>query len=854
MQGAALAACGFEGHQFIGTTLPEFFETQDLSHPSIAAHLRACAGESIAYQTTAWGRIWDCQVEPLHDATGTIVGTVGIALDASRRLQADAALRESRQQYEDLVNSIDGIVWEADVATTRFTFVSQQAERLLGYPIARWLEEPAFWPDHMHPDDRPWAVPFCASATAEMKPHEFEYRMIAADGRVVWLRDIVTVVCENGRPVKLRGVMVDITEKKRAEADLQNSETRFRRAFYDAPIGMGLVTPEGNFLQVNHAYCEMTGYTEAEMLQWTFQSVTHPDDVAANVEGFHRLLMGEIDRLQMEKRYIHKQGHIVWGLVSVSLVRDAQGNPMYGVAQIQDITQRKRAEAAVLEKEEQYRSIFEATSDGVMITDLDTNVVVAANPACDRMHGYPEGGMVGLMPHAYIHPDDLYLYQSYRQAVLDGGEFRCRARDIRKDGTAFNIEVYGRAFMYRGKRHALGVIRDVTEQVDAQRILETRVEERTRQLRTLLKVSENITSTLELEPLLQVALAQLKSLVDYTGARIFVVQGPDLVSLGEQTPLPEGQAHRTRWPIDQLGEPWELVSRGQTILIPDVRADTPDARHFQRLAGNELNTVMSYIGCCMWIPLIVRDRIIGVLSVTHRECGYFTERHVELAHAVARQAAIAIENAQLYEAARDRAALEERQHLARELHDSVSQALYGIVLGARTARTLLDRDPTRVAQPLDYVLSLAEAGLAEMRALIFELRPESLELEGLVAALEKQAASLRARHGLEVGLELGEEPELPLSAKEALYRIAQEATHNIVKHAQAKRVQLRLRSDGEGTTLEIEDDGVGFDPTGAFPGHLGLRSMRERVEQQHGALALISSPGAGTCVRVHFTR
>jgi signal transduction histidine kinase len=250
----------------------------------------------------------------------------------------------------------------------------------------------------------------------------------------------------------------------------------------------------------------------------------------------------------------------------------------------------------------------------------------------------------------------------------------------------------------------------------------------------------------------------------------------------------------------------------------------------------------------------VRERIIGVLSITHHECGHFTERHAELAHAVARQVAIAIENAQLYEAARGRAALEERQHLARELHDSVSQALYGIALGARTARTLLDRDPTKVAQPLDYVLSLAEAGLAEMRALIFELRPESLELEGLVAALEKQAASLRARHGLDVALDLGEEPDLPLSTKEALYRIAQEATHNVVKHAQAKRVQLKLRADADGTALEIEDDGVGFDPTGAFPGHLGLRSMRERVEAQRGALALVSAPGAGTSIRVRFTR
>src|SRR5213078_3825441 len=140
--------------------------------------------------------------------------------------------------------------------------------------------------------------------------------------------------------------------------------------------------------------------------------------------------------------------------------------------------------------------------------------------------------------------------------------------------------------------------------------------------------------------------------------------------------------------------------------------------------------------------------------------------------------------------AQAKAALEERQRLARELHDSVSQALFGISLGARTARALLAQDPARAAEPIDYVQSLAEAGLAEMRALIFELRPESLESEGLVAAISKQAAALRARHQIEVRADLGAEPALPLERKEALYRIAQEATHNTVKHARAGAIDL----------------------------------------------------------------
>jgi signal transduction histidine kinase len=207
----------------------------------------------------------------------------------------------------------------------------------------------------------------------------------------------------------------------------------------------------------------------------------------------------------------------------------------------------------------------------------------------------------------------------------------------------------------------------------------------------------------------------------------------------------------------------------------------------------------------------------------------------------------------LYTQAQELAALQERQRLARELHDSVSQALYGISLGAHTVRKALEEsEPEEAIEPIEYVIVLAEAGIAEMRALIFELRPESLEAEGLVAALTRQVAVLRARYKLSVEADLGDEPELPLEIKEVLYRIAQEALHNIVKHARATAVVLRLTNQKDEMILEVHDNGRGFDPTGSFPGHLGLASMRERVAKVGGTLSIESAPGQGTdmCVQV----
>jgi signal transduction histidine kinase len=204
----------------------------------------------------------------------------------------------------------------------------------------------------------------------------------------------------------------------------------------------------------------------------------------------------------------------------------------------------------------------------------------------------------------------------------------------------------------------------------------------------------------------------------------------------------------------------------------------------------------------------------------------------------------------LYEQAQELASLQERQRLARELHDSVSQVLYSIGLGAHTARVALESDPQQAVASIDYVLSLTEAGLAEMRALIFELRPESLELEGLVAALSRLVAVLRTRYKLTVNVDVEEDPHLPLEIKQALYRIAQEALHNIVKHARASVVELRLSELANEVILEVRDNGKGFDTSASFPGHLGLRSMRERATKMGGTFTIESLPGQGTCIVV----
>ena len=254
------------------------------------------------------------------------------------------------------------------------------------------------------------------------------------------------------------------------------------------------------------------------------------------------------------------------------------------------------------------------------------------------------------------------------------------------------------------------------------------------------------------------------------------------------------------------------------------------------------------------VPITVRGRVYGNLYLTEkRGRSQFTDDDERAVVTLAAQAGVAIENARLFAEAQQRLALEARHRLARELHDSVSQALFSMTLETRGAQLLLERAHLPADGPLGERLGnlrqLTQGALAEMRALIFELRPEALREEGLAAAIRKQAEGVSARTEISVDVRLPKTPvALPGDVEEQVYRLVQEALANIAKHSRARSavVQLRHRRNAQELVVEVTDDGVGFDASAPQPGHLGLRTMAQRMDQLGGSLRVDTGPGRGT--------
>ncbi len=382
--------------------------------------------------------------------------------------------------------------------------------------------------------------------------------------------------------------------------------------------------------------------------------------------------------------------------------------------------------------------------------------------------------------------------------------------------------------------------------------LEQRVEERTQalqrralQLETSRRVSREITSILDINDLLKRVVELMKRAFGYYYVAVFLVDGETntLVfaagsgELGQQ-PKREGM----RLTIGAASLNGHVAQSNKAAMVNDVSQD-PRYIADERLPDTRAELV---------IPLRIGERVLGTLDVQSAELNAFDEEDLRIMQSLGDQVAIAIENARLYDRSRMFAVLEERNRLAHELHDSVTQSLYSLVLFAGAGQEVVKSGGLEpVKQHLGRIEDTAQQALKEMRLLVFELRPPLLENEGLVGALRQRLDTVEGRAGVKARLLVEGDVELPAAIDEGLYRIAQEALNNALKHAAAGSVTVSIRVTGERVELEVVDDGTGFDVEAVRDaGGLGLASMRDRAAELGGVLQITSTPKEGTSVKV----
>jgi signal transduction histidine kinase len=381
---------------------------------------------------------------------------------------------------------------------------------------------------------------------------------------------------------------------------------------------------------------------------------------------------------------------------------------------------------------------------------------------------------------------------------------------------------------------------------DEAQMLAKQVERRNEQLTVLNTLARMAVSTLDVERMLTDVTMQIQQGFGYGHVEVYLVddeeQGLVLAAqAGSVTPNEVGY----RQPIE-LGLLGRTYRTGQTVRIDDVLIE-PDY-HLQTMTTTRSE---------LCVPVVSNGRVRAMLNLESQRVGAFTDEDVAVLETAADVLASAIENARLYKRAQEAAVLEERGRLARDLHDSVSQQLFSMTLTAQAARAQLGKNPARATSQLERLQETATAALAEMRALIFQLRPPGLSEQGLVAALQQHVAALGRREGLTVELQISGEERYARGAEQAIYRIVQESLNNIVKHAGTCNVTISLDMQPEQLRLHVADDGHGFDLDSErylSNRHLGLTSMRERAAELGGTLDLCSQLGQGPDVVVVVPR
>ena len=643
----------------------------------------------------------------------------------------------------------------------------------------------------------------------------------------------------------VRRAMGEVEERRRAEEALKRSEERFRSLVRYASDIIAILDAEGTILYESPAVERVLGFRPEERIGTDAFSHVHSDDLGTVRSRFADLLEDPDRRFSAEYRTLDSDGNWrCFEAIGTNLLDDPVVRGI--VINTRDISERRRAEKALRDSEELYRTVVEQAAENIFVVDLESKRILEANAALQRSLGYTLEELKAMTLYDVVAYDREDIDENTERIVAEGKHFVGERKHLRKDGSLVDVEVNVGVIPY-GERRALCVVaHDVTEHKRSEAALRHSLSV----LMALREAGQVLSSTLESEEIVSRLLEIMRSVADLTAA---------VISRRNQ------QGNLRVWRSAGLEDLWPRVR-----FLPEAKAARGAVLENQEQQLFTLKRPGSEVESCvvLCLPIGARDRIFGVLEAYGQESLAQGDMQ-EILSSLTSQAASALENARLYKDLGEReralqslverllgAQEEERRRVAYEVHDGLAQVA---VAAHQNLQAFARRHPPEGEQgnrELERILGQVRATVSDARRVIANLRPTVLDDLGLAAAISLEVERLN-EEGYQVDYEehLGDE-RLPGEIEIALFRVAQEALTNVRKHARTRWVSIELRRrDGE-IYLEVRDSGRGFDPAaletlGGGPGErVGFAGMRERVSMLGGELEIRSRPDAGASIAV----
>jgi PAS domain S-box-containing protein len=435
-------------------TTPEWFESESKALAQLDS-----TGKPVRYEkemvrkdgTRISIEVW---ANSLRDESGKQQYRYAFISDITARKKAEDELKTSEEKFRNLFNNAEVGMFRTRSNGSELLDLNQKYCEMLGYNREEIIGTPSvnLWAD---PQERARMVTIIQ---AQGSVTDFECCLMKRNGETMHCLTSLWLYPETGI---LEGSIIDITHRLLAEQALEFSEERFRRIFDEAPIGAAITSPDFHFIRTNGQLSLMLGYTPEEFAKLTFKEITYPDDLSTDVEQIARLMHGEIQHYNTEKRYLHKDGTVVWGHLSLSPIRDAGGKIICFVPQIIDITERKRAEEELRQSEERHQAIIQTAMDGFWMSDMNERILEVNETYC-RMSGYSAQELLAMRIPDMEATETATDTASHMRNIVEEGEHRFESRHRRKDGSIFDVEVSTQYHPDKGGRF-VSFFRDITE-------------------------------------------------------------------------------------------------------------------------------------------------------------------------------------------------------------------------------------------------------------------------------------------------------------------------------------------------------------------------------------------------------